>query len=179
MRTFKLTKNKEALTFKVRFIRTLWSFVYLTLFKPSPRIFHPYRAFLLRIFGAKIGCGVHVYPAAKIWYPYNLYLEDHASIDEDVDVYNVDIVHLKKNAKVSKRTFLCTASHSYLEESRVLLTAPIIIGEDAWVAAEAFIGPGVVIGDRAKILARVSVNEDVPANIVVRKKSNYTFEKVT
>lgn len=179
MRTYRLTVNLEALSLRCRLIRTLWSLVYQIFFRPSPRFFHAYRSVILRLFGAKIGVGVHVYPSAKIWYPYNLRLDDNSSIDEDVDVYNVDTIHLMKGAKVSKRAFLCTASHLYIEATRPLITAPIIIGENSWVSAEAFVGPGVVIGNNVNIMARVCISQDVPDKTVVKLNKNYDTQSLS
>lgn len=176
MRTNRLTVNLEALRPRCRMIRALWGLVYHIFFRPSPRFLHAYRSFILRLFGAKIGKGVHVYPSAKIWYPFNLRLDDNSSIDEDVDVYNVDTIHLMKGAKVSKRAFLCTASHLYVEAKRPLITAPIIIGENSWVSAEAFVGPGVVIGKNVNVMARVCISQDVPDKAVVKLNKNFDIQ---
>lgn len=176
MRTYKLNVNKEALTLKSKFLRALWYLVYIVLFRPSPRFCHAYRSLILRAFGAHLGRGVHVYPTAKIWIPSNLYMEENSSIDGGVDVYNIDMVHLKRGAKISKRAFLCTASHNYADNSRPLLSAPIVIGENSWLSAEVFVGPGVVIGSNVNIMARVSISHDVPANKVVKLNANYYIE---
>ena len=47
------------------------------------------------------------------------------------------------------------------------MTAPVIIGENAWVAAEAYIGPGVTLGAGAVAGARAVVVRDVPPGAVV------------
>ena len=47
------------------------------------------------------------------------------------------------------------------------MTGPVIIGENAWVAAEAYIGPGVTLGAGAVAGARAVVVRDVPAGAVV------------
>jgi putative colanic acid biosynthesis acetyltransferase WcaF len=44
-----------------------------------------------------------------------------------------------------------------------LTTAPITIEEGAWVAADAFIGPGVTIGEGAVVGARSSVFKSLEA----------------
>lgn len=48
-----------------------------------------------------------------------------------------------------------------------VITAPITIGRGAWVAADAFVGPGVTVGERAVIGARASVFRDVEPWTVV------------
>ena len=46
------------------------------------------------------------------------------------------------------------------------MTAPIVVGDEAWIAAEAFVHPGVTIGKGAVIGARSVVTRDVPAWMV-------------
>ncbi len=68
---------------------------------------------------------------------------------------------------VSQRSFLCTASHDINDLGFPLITAPITIGEGAWIAAEAFIGPGVTVAEGAVVGARGCVFKNVPAWTVV------------
>jgi putative colanic acid biosynthesis acetyltransferase WcaF len=51
--------------------------------------------------------------------------------------------------------------------SMPLITAPIQIGDDAWITSDVFIGPGVCIGDGAVIAARSTVTRNVEAWTVV------------
>jgi hypothetical protein len=47
------------------------------------------------------------------------------------------------------------------------LTAVVNIGDDAWICADAFIGPGVTIGNHAIVAARgVAVSDVAPGTIV-------------
>jgi putative colanic acid biosynthesis acetyltransferase WcaF len=48
-----------------------------------------------------------------------------------------------------------------------LVKLPINIGDWAWVAADAFVGPGVTIGRGAVVGARSVVVRDVPPDVVV------------
>jgi putative colanic acid biosynthesis acetyltransferase WcaF len=43
-----------------------------------------------------------------------------------------------------------------------MIAAPIIIDDEAWVAAAVFIGPGVTVGRGAVVGARSTVISDVP-----------------
>lgn len=89
------------------------------------------------------------------------------AIDEDVDLYNVAPITIGHMVSISRRAFLCTASHDISDLGRPLTTAPIKIGNGVWVGAEAYIGPGVTIGEGAVIAARSVVVKDVPAWTVV------------
>ena len=141
--------------------RVLWKAVWLFLFRPTPRSFHAWRCLLLRTFGARLGEAVHPYPSARIWAPWNLEMGDHSCLSEDVDCYCVDKIRIGPHATVSQYSFLCTASHDYKDPAMPLVTAPITIGERAWIAADVFVAPGVTIGDGAVVTARSSVFSDI------------------
>lgn len=114
------------------------------------------------MFGAKLGKGVHPYPSAKIWAPWNLEMGNGSCLSEYVDCYCVDKIQIGANTTISQYSFLCTASHDYSLESMPLTTAPITIGNNVWITADVFVGPGVTIGDGAVVTARSSVFRDLP-----------------
>lgn len=60
--------------------RQIRNWVWLFFSRPSPRPLHAWRAALLRLFGARLGRNVHVYPAARIWARWNLAMADHAAV---------------------------------------------------------------------------------------------------
>ena len=150
-----------------RLARGLWQVVWLLLYRPTPRPMHAWRRLLLRLFGAKLGTGVHPYSSARIWAPWNLTMGEGSCLGDYVRCYSVDHVSIEAHATVSQYSFLCTASHDYRVEGMPLMTAPITIGRYAWVAADAFIGPGVKVGERAIVGACASVFRDVDPWTVV------------
>jgi putative colanic acid biosynthesis acetyltransferase WcaF len=158
---------RSNLTLRNRFLRAIWYIVWISLFRPSPRPFFWWRRFLLRLFGAKIAEGVRVYGTAKIFYPPTLTMDAFSILGPDVDCYCVDKVHIGHHAVVSQYSFLCTASHDYRKPDLPLITAPIKIENQAWIAADSFIAPGVTIGEGAVVGARSSVYRDVPSWVVV------------
>jgi putative colanic acid biosynthesis acetyltransferase WcaF len=148
--------------------RSVWQLVWLFLYRPTPRILHPWRCALLRLFGARLGKGVHPYPSARIWAPWNLEMGDHACLSEGVDCYCVDKIFIGAHSTVSQYSFLCTASHDHKLAAMPLVTAPITIGERVWITADVFVGPGVNIEDGVVVTARSSVFNDLPPWIVAR-----------
>lgn len=158
---------QKQVTLVNKMARGLWSVVWLLFFRPTPRPLHRWRCFLLRCFGANIGTGVRVYQSARVWAPWNLIMEDGSCLGDEVDCYCVDTVRLGAGATVSQYCYLCTASHDYTRRSHPLVTAPIRIGEAAWVAADVFVGPGVTVGAGAVVGARSTVVRDVPPWVVV------------
>jgi putative colanic acid biosynthesis acetyltransferase WcaF len=159
--------------------RSVWHVVWLLLYRPTPRLLHPWRRFLLRGFGAKLGKGVHPYPSARIWAPWNLEMGDNSCLSEGVDCYCVAKVRIGENSTVSQYSFLCTASHDYTRKSMPLVVAPISIGSYVWITADVFVGPGVTIGDGAVVLARSSVFSDLPGWQVSRGNPAAPFKRRT
>jgi len=141
--------------------RAVWKVVWLLLVRPTPRQFHAWRSVLLRVFGAKLGKAVHLYPSARVWAPWNLEMGDHSCLSEHVDCYCVDKIRIGAHATISQYSFLCTASHDYRDAAMPLVTAPITIGESVWITADVFVAPGVTIGEGAVITARSSVFSDI------------------
>jgi putative colanic acid biosynthesis acetyltransferase WcaF len=122
---------------------------------------------LLRLFGARIARDAHPYPAAKIWAPWNLTMEDASCLSDYVDCYCVASITIGAYATVSQYCYLCSASHDYRDASMPMVAARIVIEAEAWVAAAAFVGPGVLIGNGAVVGARSTVIQDVAAWSVV------------
>ena len=147
--------------------RAFWNVVWLVFYRPSPKIFHGWRRLLLRLFGAKIGHGACPHPSAKIWAPWNLEMGEHSCLSQNVDCYCVGRITIGAHATVSQYSYLCTASHDYEDSYMPLTTAPIRIGNSAWVAADVYIGPSVTVGDGAVVGTRSTVLKDVAPWTVV------------
>ena len=142
--------------------RLVWRICFLSLFYPTPNSgFNRWRIFLLRIFGASIGKNCKVSSTSRIWAPWNLSMKDWVCLAELSEIYNVDVVYLENHATVSQRATLCSASHRIDSLSRPLITSPIRLEAHSWVCAEAFIGPGVNVGEGSVVGARAVVFKDV------------------
>ena len=128
---------------------------------------HAWRVFVLRAWGARIGARCHIYSDAIIWAPWHLEMDDGACIGDAANIYNVAPITLGKRAVVSQGAFLCTASHDHRLEDFPLTSAPIRIGNRAWVAARVIVLPGIVFGDGAVAGAGSVVTRDVPAGCTV------------
>lgn len=163
-----LSKYHNSLSRRHQIIRLLWGIVWGLLARPLPRSLGlGWKRSLLRLFGAKIHPTAVVYSSAKIYFPRNLIMDAYSCLASDVDCYNVDVIHIGANTTVSQGTFLCTASHDITNPLNPLITAPILIEDQAWVAADAFVGMGVTIGQGAVVGARAAVFKDVEPWTVV------------
>ena len=150
-----------------RFRRLAWRVARLLLYRPTPVSMHRWRCLVLRVFGATVDHAAYPYPDAEIWAPWNLVMASGSCLGPAVQCYNVATVRLGCGVTVSQRSHLCTASHDFEDPSFPLTGAEIRIDDGAWIAAEAFVGPGVRIGARAVVLARGVVVGDVPPGAVM------------
>jgi putative colanic acid biosynthesis acetyltransferase WcaF len=150
------------------FRRWAWHCVEATLFRWSPRPLHAFRAWLLVLFGAEIPAPrqVVIFPSARIIFPWNLTLEPRTMVGPRVTLYTLARITLRRGANVSQNVHLCTGTHDFMRWSMPLVARPIVIGENVWLGADVFVGPGVSIGELCVVGARSVVTRDLPARKV-------------
>ena len=115
---------------------------------------HAWRRFLLRLFGARVASRARIYASVRIWWPGNLELGERAWLGPRVDCYNQGRIRIGARVTVSQGAHLCASTHDYDDSAFPLVLRPILIADDAWIAADAFVGPGVTIGEGAVLGAR-------------------------
>src|SRR5882762_10301569 len=157
----KYYSNRELL------LRVVWSLLEFVTFSFSPRLFYGWRNFIHRLMGAKIGVGVRIYPSAKIMYPWLLDIGDQTTISWGVKIYNLGETKIGSNTMISQYTHLCGGTHNHTSGHFELLRTGLTIGSNVWVAADAFIGPGVAVHDGAIVAARAVVVNDVTTGVIV------------
>jgi putative colanic acid biosynthesis acetyltransferase WcaF len=147
--------------------RILWNLVRRTVFRWGlPRAFG-WRRWLLRRFGAKVGDTAFVRKSAWIWHPWLFEIGEHSTLADGVVIYNLGRVSIGDHTVLSQDVYVCAGTHDYTKPDLPLLKPPIRIGDGVWIAAQAFVGPGVTIGDNSVVGARSVVMKDVPPGVVV------------
>ena len=129
--------------------RLMWNVCHALLYRPSPRLMHGWRAFLLRCFGATMGPGCHFYPGSKIWAPWNLMCADQVTAADGAEIYNPAPMRFGSHVILSQEAFVCGATHDYDDPGFPLLAYAMDFGAYAWVCARASVGPGVSMGEGA------------------------------
>jgi putative colanic acid biosynthesis acetyltransferase WcaF len=150
-----------------RVLRQVWNWVWLLLFRPSPRPAHAWRAFLLTLFGARLGRHVHIYPAVKIWAPWQLEVHDGVGIADGVTLYNIERIEIGAHCVVSQGSHLCTGSHDYNSPNFQLIASPIVLAPYVWLCAETFVSPGVTLPEGCVIAPRSVVTKPLPTSWTV------------
>ena len=93
--------------------------------------------------------------------PWDLEIGHHCALGDRVTLYNLGGLKIGSRTVLSQDVYVCGGTHDYTDFSYPLLREKIEIGNYVWIAAGAFIGPGVRIGDGAVIGARAVVMKDV------------------
>jgi Acetyltransferase (isoleucine patch superfamily) len=150
-------------TLSHRAFRTVWIVAWTLLARWTPPPMHRWRVMLLNLFGARVAADARVYASASIWYPPNLEMRSQATLGSGVICYAMDRIVIGERAVVSQRAHLCAGTHLVDDPHFQLVARPIEIGAYAWVAAEAFVGPGVSIGEGAVLGARGVTVKDLDA----------------
>lgn len=163
-----LATYSHSFSFKNKIARLLWNITHLILFRPfASRLFKKWRVLVLKCFGAKIEWSSHIYASVNIWAPWNLEMGANSSLAPKVDCYNQGKISIGSNTVVSQKAYLCASSHDYAKKDFPLILKPITIGNGVWIAADAFIGPGVCIENHAVIAARSVIIKNVEKNTIV------------
>lgn len=147
--------------------RALWKIVSRPLFAWTPRQLWGLRRVILRMFGARIGRAVHIYPSVKVTIPWNLSIGNFSAIGDGAILYALGPIAVGERVTISQNAHLCAGSHDYTDAAMPLIKPAISIGSDAWVCADAFVGPGVTVGKRAIIAARGVAVSDVSDDAIV------------
>jgi len=150
-------------TCMVNLLRLLWACFQLPFARWTPKALSPLRVALLRLFGARIGPTCNIGSGVKVWCPWNLTIGERSAVGFDTEIYNFEPVTIGRHVVISQYNYLCTSTHDYTHPHFPLVSAPIEIRSQAWIASGCLISPGVTIGEGAVIGARSLVTKSMPA----------------
>lgn len=161
-----------------RLTRMVWDAVWTLLAVWNPRQWNAWRRFLLRLFGAKIDPTARIHPGVRVWYPPNLTMHAQSTLGPKVICYSMAPITLEAYALASQGAHLCAGTHDIDDPHFSLVASPITLKARSWVAAEAFVGPGVTIGEGAVLGARaVTVKDLAPWGVYVGNPAKFLRER--
>jgi putative colanic acid biosynthesis acetyltransferase WcaF len=147
-------------------VEAIWYVVKCFLFLTPLPVPSGFKCMALRWFGAQVGQGVVIKPRVNIHFPWKLVVGDFTWIGEEVFILNFEPVTIGAHCCISQRAFLCTGNHDYRQPEMPYRNDPITLEDGAWVGAQVFVGPGVVIGTEAVIIAGSVVTKNQPQRMV-------------
>jgi putative colanic acid biosynthesis acetyltransferase WcaF len=160
-----------------RLNRAVWGITWLLLAAWTPPALSPWRVFLLKVFGAKMASGSAVAASSKVWLPRHLQMGEHSTLGPGVDCYNMAPIKIGARSVISQRAFLCGGTHDISDRRFQLIARSITIGDDVWIASEAFVGPGVQVADGCVLGARGCAFSDLESWTVYRGNPAVPFKK--
>ena len=144
-----------------------WAFISWIVFRSTPWFARSVRRLLCRLFGAKVAKSASVARRARIDYPWNLSIGDRSSLADGAWIYCLDRIIIGKNCCIGEDVRLLTGTHDIASSSFELVTKPITVGDNCWIATGAIILPGVSIGTGAVVAAGSVVTRNVESWTVV------------
>ncbi len=156
-----------------KIVQRLWELTRPLLFNFSLWFARKWRLRIIRCV-ARIGGGktmlsesISLARKCRIDYPWRLRMDEKSSLGDGAWAYCLDNISIGKNCCIGEDVRLLTGSHDITSPHFNLVTKPIMIHDNVWIATGAIILPGVTIGEGAVVAAGAVVTKDVEAWTVV------------
>ena len=121
-----------------------------------------------------VGRNVHICPGYRITHPEKVTIGDNVWIGEDIRIRGEGGVTIGSGTMVGRYADMCTGCPVYDADDLQSLpfddrstSAPLVIGENCWIATHVIFARGVTVGEGAVVGMRAVVTEDVPPLAVV------------
>ena len=126
------------------------------------------RGLLARLTGHPVPDTVRVFPPLYADFGKNIHLGENVFINDCCHFQDHGGITLGDGCQIGHGVVFATLNHGLAPEDRqTTYPAPIVLGRNVWVGANATILQGVTIGDNAVVAAGAVVTKDVAANTVV------------
>ena len=136
---------------------------------------------LVRAIVGKIGANFVVHSPFLCDFGFNINIGDNFVGNFNLTILDEADVVIGDNVFIGPNTTLCTIIHASDVESRnkgIMCAKPIHIRDNAWIAANVVILPGVSVGEGAIVGAGSVVTKDVPPATVVAGYPARTIRKI-
>lgn len=144
----------------------LWSAVN-GCFALTPWFARNLRLLICKFAGGKLANSASLSRGCRISFPWRLTMGERSYLDNGVWAYWLDAITIGKNCCIGEDVRLLTGTHSISSPHFDLVTKPITIRDNVWVATGAIVLPGVTIGEGAVVGAGAVVTKDVAPWTVV------------
>jgi putative colanic acid biosynthesis acetyltransferase WcaF len=148
------------------FVQLWWLFDALFV-RSTPQALYSWRRFVWRLFGAKVGRNVLIRPGVRVTFPWKVVIDDYCWIGDNATLYSVGTITIGEHSVISQEAYLCAGTHDHCDILFPLVASPITVEPECWIAARAFVGPGVRVGRGAVVGACSVILSDVPPAMVV------------
>lgn len=126
------------------------------------------RVLLAQLTGHPVPDTVRVFPPLYADFGKNIHLGENVFINDCCHFQDHGGITLGDGCQIGHGVVFATLNHGLAPADRqTTYPAPIVLGRNVWVGANATILQGVTIGDNAVVAAGAVVTKDVAANTVV------------
>ena len=121
-----------------------------------------------QLIGKPVGEGFCLFPPFYTDYGQNITVEKDVFLNTSCHFQDQGGITIGDGSLIGHNVVLATLNH-YEDPRRrqETIPAPIVIGKNVWIGANATVTPGVTIGDNAIVAAGAVVTRDVPPDTVV------------
>lgn len=126
------------------------------------------RALLARLFGEEVDPTLRVFPPFYTDFGKNLHIGKRVFINACCHFQDHGGITIGDGCQIGHNVVFATLNHGIAPEDRMTTyPAPIVLGRNVWIGANATILQGVVVGDNAIVAAGAVVTKDVAPDTVV------------
>lgn len=126
------------------------------------------REIFSRLIGKPVDDEFRIFPPFTADFGKNITVGKNVFFNSGCRLQDQGGIRIDDNVLVGHNVVMATLDHDFAPEKRsVLHCAPIVVGNDVWIGANATILKGVTIGDGAIVAAGAVVTKDVPARTIV------------
>ena len=126
-------------------------------------------AIIKELFG-EIGEPCTIYPGFHCDNGKHIKIGSHAFINYNVSIMDRGPVTIGDHVLLAPNVVITTSNHPLdlqMRRDSLGIAAPVTIGNDVWIGANAVILPGVTLGNNVVVAAGAVVTKDVPDNTLV------------
>ena len=125
------------------------------------------RKILEDITGESIDPGFNMFPPFYTDFGRNLHFGKNLFVNACCHFQDQGGIFIGNHVLIGHNTVFATIDHDLDPASRMNHYAPIHVGNNVWIGANAVITKGVTIGDNSVVAAGAVITKDVPANVIV------------
>ncbi|GIK19771.1 MAG: hypothetical protein DYG93_09155 [Leptolyngbya sp. PLA2] len=157
---------------KQKLVRAVWGTAGRLFWELLP----PARSALLRLFGGRVGRGCSFGSGIDIAIPWNIRCGDRVQVADRVILYGLGPITIGDGTVIDYRAHICAGTHDMTDSRFPLLKPPITIGRGCFIGLDAYLGPGIELGDRCRVLPRASVYKSAPPDTWLRGNPARPFD---
>jgi putative colanic acid biosynthesis acetyltransferase WcaF len=151
-------------TARQNLLRVVWS----SLGRLAWVLLPPCRSSLLRLFGATVGPGCRFARSVEIDIPWTLHIGRNVQVGEQAILYGLGMITIGDDVVLDRKAHLCAGTHDMDDPQFALLRPPVTVGDGCFIGYDAYIGPGVALGSRCRVLPRASVYRNWGDDLILR-----------